>query len=303
MYWNGQRVTSLNYKDIFSEQRGFSEDVRDEVRSALLDNIDISPIIEKYGKTVPDYIREVRLSTKVGIPKKYLRGIKNPKTLGYLRRLWERNVDVSPFDTYLGMGLAETAEVTALSLIESSHDISKYDFSIIPEELLPFYKEGVLLQKPIYLFNQLLPRVTPEYVREVLVLREKNVPVEEFLEEVWPIQTLKVLNKTNSPEDIEELLTYIYSTYPSELVESLMEIQANNLPLEIFSAIDADQEIPTPIYKPFQLDWVLQAFSENIDWEPMANPNLGNEELALYIREKRFDKGKAMKGRLRKHIE
>lgn len=303
MYWNGQEVTSLNYRDIFSEQRGFSEDIRDEVRSALLDNIDISPIIEKYGKTVPDYIREVRLSTKVGVPKKYLRGIKNPKTLGYLRRLLEKNVDVSPFDTYLGMGLTETAEVTALSLIESSHDISKYDFSIIPEELLPFYKEGILLQKPIHLFNRLLPSVTPEYVREVLVLREKKVPVEEFLEEIWPIQTLKVLNKTNSPEAIEELLMYIYSTYPSEMVESLMEIQANNLPLEIFSAIDAYQEDPVPIYKPFQLDWVLQAFSENIDWEPMANPNLGNEELALYIREKRFDKGKAMKGRLRKHIE
>ena len=76
MLWNGKKVNITNYNEVF---RSYSTDIREVIRSAILDDTDITPYISK--KISPYLLWQIKLATDEGLDSSWFSIARNGDTL------------------------------------------------------------------------------------------------------------------------------------------------------------------------------------------------------------------------------
>ena len=95
MYYKGKKLILDNFRNVLSS---YSVDIQDIVRSAILDDIDISDYID-VCKTNPYLLDQIRLSIKDGLSASYLK-IGDAEILYSIRQL-NGLLDLKPLENQL----------------------------------------------------------------------------------------------------------------------------------------------------------------------------------------------------------
>ena len=104
MYFNGEKLTLENYSEVLSN---YSLDIRDEVRSMLLDGIDLTSWIEKC-KNEPYKLTQIRLASKEGVSSTLL-SVGDSNVIYQIRRLRNDGFPVRELERYVGKGFQKVS--------------------------------------------------------------------------------------------------------------------------------------------------------------------------------------------------
>jgi len=267
------RITFDNYKD---QYKGYSLDIQDEVRSAIFDGLvdALKPYIEKY-KDVPFMVNQIRLAMLEGLPQGYY-NVGYGSVL-YRIRKGKQGVDYTPICN-IRKGLSESSLNSVLDWIELGADITKFNIERLPIGVYPTITKGLQKGVDMSIFAN-GKEFTDEYVSLVSNIRDTGVQVDRFTNTIWPIETVKLLSSISSryPKVYTEVMQNITEYSKMDYVESLISAARNGIPLESINAL-----------LPFQINWIVEAAQEGLEWSQLVDPNLSNDELSACLDEMRL---------------
>lgn len=284
---NNLNLTLANYTEILKD---FSIDVKDEVRSAILDGVDLSPYIKKYSND-PFRLQQIRLSLKefpdISPDFFVLDGGNLLKVRGYLREnklsgqckeLLRKDVDQEGFSVML-------------DLDSKGFDLSRYDFSKIPNSLLKEFSWGIRLGVDIsHLANGV--KYPKSFIIACIRLESYGVSTERFVKEGWCTGTVIKLSKYAGHYLFNKLYEYLGPESISEYVECFMELLCSGVEDPIVFSKD---ENGYEVFMPSQLHFIAETAAEGFSVTDMINPELSLEEMYLIKSFEREKTGRKLK--------
>lgn len=283
MKFKGKNVTLGNYKEVFE---GYSLDVQDEVRSAVLDNTPIFSYVDRH-KNDPGTLHEIRLAMFECLPDIYY--TLSGDVLHEVRSLVRDGVNLELFEPYLGSNLSDEVLLLILSWIRDGVDVSQYDMKLIPVDMV-----GVL-RRLVAQGYDVLPFLTglvysSRYIMACLTLKKQGNNVDKFVNTVFDELVVDFLALANNPW----LVSIATEESSIESLQILNELHGENFPeLDRVSAQDSEGRF---IFMPFQLERILESYEQRLTYGNMLDPTLGIAELNTIMVENRLANQGRLKG-------
>lgn len=274
MIMNGSKVNLKNYEQVL---KGYSKDVLDVVRGAILDDIDISKYIQKC-KNNPYLLWQIKLALEEGLEGDWLGGITDGRVLEGVRGLDKDGYSVKSFLKILGEGYTWDVAKYLFSWYRSGCNLDSYDFAILPDGLLPVFDWGIRLGYPMHLFNTGL-QYSPEYIRCCVKILSNRHSIQSFLDEIWDIFLLKAISEYSSSALYGEVIPYITKDATPSIVEGLFDCCKIGMNLEELAVLGSDGLY---LYSYSQLDLLRDAFKSNLDYSEMLGKADFGEMLGVY---------------------
>lgn len=188
MEWNGQKLILDNYRVLLN---GYSVDVQDVVRSAILDGVDISKYISQC-KENSLRLDQIRLGMKEGLPEHFY-SISSGRILYKLRGLANNGRDLSKISEYVNLNALSVEHLDfLLGWVEDGISTSDLNIETIPKDLLPVFDYGLRMGISMKVFNNGV-NYKPEYLRALLQIKSNGKPVTLYLSGEWDYSVIDVL--------------------------------------------------------------------------------------------------------------
>ncbi len=274
-----RKVTLENYSDIFS---ACSPDIRDEIRSAVLDDTPIGEYIEMCGNDSYK-LAQVRLSLREGIHPAFINRHVSAVFLYTVRSGHRRGIDMDSLLKYITeRGLrVETKTLEMLAVyVGGGTDISMVDFTVIPVGLVNMFCEGLQKGYPMWLIADSVPNLdnlTQSMVYTYMRGMQLGIDIKPFLDDVWDEKILYLLFSNASKVDINKALSYITSCFSYECVSILLQAMARGTDIRRVSLRDS---FDVPVYNEYQMTELISAIEDNCVTDEMFNPSLSDMDIA-----------------------
>lgn len=271
MIYKGQRVTFNNYEEVLSD---FPTDVQDEVRSALLDGIDLSEHLD-YCRDNPYLLQQVRVSAKSDLPEEFF-SLPYGSALRHARTLHAQGINLSPVTPYLQSDMSESHFEVLFSWVAEGIPVpDTLNLATVPLEYLPLVDFATRRGEDV---TDILAVdwLTQGYLEALVFLRTRGFDIDPLLESQWRIDTVISLPSFVNRKAFPEVLALCNATTDSEKVSAL------------FYAVDSgyphSQLAELAKYQGYQIEWVVQAFVAGYDTSVMLSREYSSSELAGIFR-------------------
>lgn len=295
------RVVSLeNYATVYKE---YSLDIRDEVRSMLLDGIDLTSWIETC-KDNPYRLTQVRLWVKSGLPKDFL-SISDGFTLFKLRNFSVSGGNLSELAPFIRSGFTSNQWDYLISWASLGVLDVRLNLNRTPYSMWKFIDSGLRKGLPMWLFTtgKLYSNV---YMESVIALLLNNYDISQFLvdSEGYSDEVLRILAQNSTKKSLKRVYPYIYSFISEAFLTELLRLGQKGAPkgllLEVckINEVKGKQGVSFYVYHSYHLEFIYKALDKGVDYSRLLDPSLSYSKCSMILDELLLSKGRKTKGRL-----
>lgn len=292
MQWNGIKITINNYNEVF---KNYSIDIREIIRSAVLDGTPIEHYIDKF-KNDPYLLWQVKLSIDEGISPFWFNGVVSGRLLYSIRELNRRGINIEYLAEYFSLGLQDDYYEYIIKWYSYGYNISKYNFDILPKNLLSVFDYGLSLNFPMYMFNNGV-NFSEEYIMCCLKILSNEKDISIFLNGDWNIENLELLSKYSRSRYYDTLVKYISIEITPFVLDELFECCRVGMPLDDVAVVDDG----VYIYSGVHISLIRQAFLDKLDYRCLLDSTLAIKELHSKLDNLKSKTGKKVSGILNKN--
>ena len=304
MEYKGTELILDNFRGVLKD---FSVDVQDIVRSAILDNVDISPFIV-ICKDNPYKLDQIRLAMKEGLGARFFSV--SGDVLYRIRRMKRNGINISQIESQLRNKLSDEYLEYMLKWVEDGINISKLDIATIPKDILETFDYGLRNGFDMSIFNnyhQYSKDVgniihgypyTPEYIKLCLQIIKNGKPVTFLLSGEWEIPCINKLSKLSSMDNAKwnrlvENIDKNTSARRIVLLGNLLKVGVNIVPLQ-------EKVREKYVYSDGCLKVVWDSYIANLDLNTILKGRTV-EEMKQIKSELELKKKRTVSGRIRKN--
>lgn len=294
MKFKGKTLILDNFRELLS---GYSVDVQDVVRSAILDDIDLSGYIQSCREN-PYRLEQIRLAIKDGLSEAIYK-ITNGNVIYQIRALKRKGINLKPLEKQLEEGnLSDTYMIYALNWVEQGINLSNINLSIIPQKLLPIFEYGLRSGFDMSKYNTGVS-YSPQYISFCLQIEKNEKPVSFLLDGDWPEYTVEVLSSFSKVENSvwKNLVSFIDKSIPVSRLNKLIQLVKQGIDLSTLQKKDKDNDY---IFSENCLDMIGYAYSHRLNYKKLILEYSTEENMSYMIKTMEVSSRRGVKGRLRK---
>lgn len=290
MKFKGKILILDNFRQVLKE---YTVDVQDVVRSAILDNIDISQYIDSCN---PYKLDQIRLALKEGLNPTFFSV--SGEMLYQIRKLTKEGFDLREIEKPLKANLSPEHTEYVIQWVLDGVKFSNINIALIPKKYLSVYDKGLragVNMEKFYKIQKSL--VSPQYIECCIVLETMGRNTEILCKNVWNIEVLELLKKYSdlSLREWKLVETYIKYSDSVERVNYLLQMIMNNIDISDLQK----QNYGEYIYDSDCLAIILEGYRENIDIKKLMSTTDSNE-MSTLLTELKLKKVQKVSGRLMK---
>lgn len=273
MRYEGQLVTLDNYKVIFNN---CIPDILDEIRLAILDNINIFSYIDICGSDSYK-LGQIRLSIREGISRRYINSQFTGKTLRNIRYCISNGIDVSNLYSYVSVKTLRLSPILLEKLSEvlvAGGSISNIDFTTVSSDNFDIICNGLIRQYPMWLFtdSNLTVSIIKLYMRGI----DLGIDITKFLGDDWSEDKLILLFSYVNSVDLGVFLGMITYLFNRTQIEILLKAYSGGIDISRIVIRDMDGY---PVYNEYQMQVLLDAEKCGIYSPDLYNPKLNDMDM------------------------
>lgn len=302
MIYKNVVVTLANYLEVFKD---FSPDIQDEIRSAILDDTKISGYITACNND-GFLLNQIRLAIREYVPNKFIKPTLGYRNLRIIRELFREGFDLEPISRYLPnkkvVFVSEESLYKILCAYKLGADISKVDFSIVPDVNVDLICAGLIQKYPMWLC--VTPNVTlpTDMIRVLMKGMLLELDIHPFIDGTWTSDRVGLILSNASKLEYSVLLKHINSRFSIEQLQEIISVAKGCLD---FLPLCVKNEDGYPVFNEFQMSVLGDVIRNDLDVDEFMNPNLSDMEMQeLFLKrlnEKRQAEGRILGGRLPKN--
>lgn len=273
--YRSQTITLENYREIF---KVCTPDVLDEIRSAILDDTSIASFIKPCG-TDSYLLGQLRMSVREMIPVEFLSTKLTGKTIYNIRQGFQKGRDMSALLKYYNKSTIKIDKLILEKLSEFclvGTDISKVDFTIVPNDLVDIVCKGLYQGYPMWLLIDEENMPTERTIHILMRGLSAGVDIHPFLSGDWDIDVMLMLFSYAKSVDLNEILRYINHNFNALSVRVLLDLASKGIPISNLCIKDL---AGVPIYNSYQMYELGRAIEEGVDTPAMYNANLSDYDI------------------------
>lgn len=278
--YKGKTVNINNYKDIF---KSCSVDIKDEIRSAILDDTPIGDFIESCG-TNSYKLGQIRMAIRDNLDPDFISSEITGTTIYYIRQgiSWGKNMYplLKYYDKKSTSIDADDIEKLAMAL-SMSIAIDKVDFMKVQKSLVDITIKGLAKGYPMWLMV-MQKNMSVDKVRTLLRGLQCGVDIHYFLDEDWDLAILNLLFNNAEQIDLNKFISYISYRFDYGLVEELLDLYKKGIDITKLSVKDTSGY---PVYNVYQVIELSKVVENNLTIEGIFNPQLSDMTMASMIKE------------------
>ena len=296
MEYKGKNLILDNFRTIL---KGYSVDIQDIVRSAILDGVDISSYLDAC-KDNPFRLDQIRLCLKEGMSNQFL-SITDGELLYRVRDLKGKK-SLKSLEQQLSKGALSNEYLDkALTWLEEGVDFSGINISIIPKNLLADFDYGLrngLNMKP---FNT-GTSFSPGYIRQCLAIQSNGKSISRLLPPHLELksdllQQLVSLSKVKDNSLWNRVVSNIHKDTTSSRLKLLIALAKQNVVLDSLQEFTYDSKYK---YSEESLECILEAIDKGLQWKLFFGDVSDPDRMHKMLREHDVNSNRKVSGRLRK---
>lgn len=294
MYIKGKRVTLENINSLLE---GYSLDIQDEVRSMILDGLDLSKWIEVCSDN-PYRLNQIRLATKEGLNPHYFT-IVDGRILYKLRKLYQKGFNIEELQNYVGKGFTEEQWDYLISWAENGLLDNRLNLIRTPTSMWSYIDKGLKRSLPMWIFTT--GRLySDRYMKSVLTLMSKGVSADKYVKESWDIEVLEKLAEFSSRRWFNSIVDSVYNFITLDFLSYLGKIASKGKFDYEFVRLgrEEDSNIAYYLYQSYHLKAIYTCVSKGYDFSSLLDYNLSSNEVDSILADILDDSKKSFKGRL-----
>ena len=264
-------VTLENYRTIFRE---CSPDILDEIRSAVLDDTQISKFIGPCGND--NYkLGQLRMAVREFVPVEYLSPKVSGSVIHNIRIGVSKGLDMSDILLYYNKLSNKSLEIISDFLLLGV-DITQMDFTLVPDNLVEICLKGLLKGYPMWLIVGEGCKLTTEEVQLYMRGLSLGIDIHPFLTGGWDSSCVLLLFSYGKSVDINDFLRYINNKFSIEHLKELLNLY--NKKVDIRNLVLKDED-GYPVYNEYQIHELGIAILDNTITKEMFNPSLSDMDI------------------------
>lgn len=274
--YGGRFVALDNYKQFFEE---CSPDVLDEIRSAVLDDTDISQYIDACGDD-SYLLGQIRIAIREHIPEDYLDTRLTGKTIYNVRQGIANGRDMSAILWYITPQKLKVEKEIIQMLSDFcllGTDISRVDFTLVPKNLVPIFCKGLYKGYPMWLLSDECAGMNVNSIQVLMRGMELGIDVQPFMRGGWSKEALLLIFSYAKACDINALLGYLNSKFDIGQLKVLLDIASSGIPISRLCMKDSSG---APVYNQYQMYELGESLKLGLDVKQMFNPRLSDYDMA-----------------------
>lgn len=288
MYRGKVKVTLENYSDLFKE---YSLDIRDEVRSMLLDGLDLSEWVE-LCKNDPFRLMQVRLAVKEGLSSEFL-AIPYGSALYGVRGLSSKGYDLSGLLPYIDSGFSESQWSYIISWVKAGKLNADTHLERLPSSMWSYVDKGFACGLPMGVFMDGKVR-SETFMYAMLVLMSKGYSTSKYLRGVWRDEVIEKLAEYSSRSWFVMVHDSVVPTISYSFLDNLGKLAGKGIPLgKYLQHLDG-----VYLYQDYHLSFIAKAAANNLDYSRLDDSNLRFFECESIYKELESESLKKFRGRL-----
>lgn len=293
MYFKGSRVT---LESISSQFRGYSLDIQDEVRSMVMDNLDLSKWID-VCKDNPYRLNQIRLGSKEGLDPRFFT-ILDGSVIYRIRSLAATGFNVGELLAYVGVGFTKKQWFYIISWAERGLLDSRLALVRTPFSMWGFIDKGLRNNLPMWLFTS-GKKYSDTFMHSVLTLMSNGQSAEKFLNSSWKDETLKLLAEFSYRRWFNNIVGFVDYFIPYDFLVSVGELAKEGLIDEDLFEIGYDDDSGNYyLYQSYHLDAILRCVMQGYDYSKLKDYNLSGSEVDTILKEIELNSKRSFRGRL-----
>jgi len=294
MIWEGNIVSLSNYEKVFC---GYPKDTLEVIRSALFDCTPIEDYIKRFSND-SYMLWQVKLCLDEGVDESWFDICPNGSTLGRVRELVARGINVNPLaETLEGSNLSGDYFDYIIKWYEKGIYLGNYNFSILPADLLAVFDYGLSLGYPMHLFNN-GKHFKYEYVLACLRLLSNGKSIDRFLEGNWDLANISLLSRYSKTKYYDKLIDYVSSEITPSVLEEIYECCKVGMPLKEVSMVDKDGIY---VFSGVHIALAREAFLKKMEYRGILKPGISISDATAVLNEMELKSSKRLSGRLHKN--
>lgn len=274
--YRSQTITLENYRSIF---KVCSPDILDEIRNAILDDTAIAQFIKPCGND-SYLLGQLRMSVREMIPVEYLSAYVTGKTIYNIRQGFLKNRDMSALLKYYNPKSIKVDKMTLEKLSEFclvGTDISKVDFTVVPNELVDIVCKGLYQGYPMWLLIDEGNMPNEKTIHILMRGLSIGIDIHPFLSNDWKTEVMLLIFSYAKSVDLNEVLRYVNHNFDADSVKVLLDLASKNIPITSLCVKDTSG---IPVYNSYQMYELGKAIEEGVDTKEMYNASLSDFDIS-----------------------
>lgn len=255
--FKGTTVSLDNYKKVYE---GYSSDILDEVRSAILDDTQIGHLIP-VCKDRPYLLNQLRQALREMIPHEYLSTDMTPRTVQIIRQGFSKGVGMNQILRYIeGNNISvepETLEVL-VEFLYLGTNIDKVNFTNVSPKLVRDFCIGLYKGYPMWLLEG-YNNIDGEYLKILMKAMQLGVDIHPFLDGEYDIEKIRAILLYVPNEHINEFLSYTTDKFSAIMIETLGEAIKEGIDIKQLCKVDT---AGYPLYNVYQMDILVEGLKK-----------------------------------------
>lgn len=271
-----ETVTLENYKSIFI---GYSPDVLDEIRSAVLDETPIGNFI-KICESDSYKLGQFRMALREYVPPKYLNKCLAGKHINLIRQIYARrgesglNLLRDYIISYSHHSFTEETFLRILKVVLRGHDISSIDFTRVLTTNIDIVCTGIEKGYPMWLCAE--EPISAEMMRLMTQGFLLGVDVHPFLSGDWSEEIVTFILSKATSISVSDLLANITSKFTLGEIEEIVKAMQFNLD---WSLLCVKTDEGSAVFNEFQMNVIVQCLIADVLTDDIYDPTLSDMDM------------------------
>lgn len=294
MYFNGHRVKIENIEKIFSS---YSLDIQDEVRSMVLDGLDLVDWVP-VCKDNPYRLNQIRLASKEGVDPRFF-SISDGSVLYGLRKYLKNGFSGEELIRFIGCGFDSEQWSYILSWAENGYLDKRLALVRTPKRLWSLIDKGLQNNLPMWVFTT-GKNYSVEEMNSLVKIMSNGYTIDRFLRGSWRTEVLKTLAEFSRYSWYEKVVGAVYDFISLDFLLLIGELAKSRvIDMDLLEAYKGDSgERGYYLYQSYHLSLILQAVLKGLDYTDLKDYNLRESDAKVILAELEANKAIPLKGRL-----
>lgn len=273
------KARDINLGNYLSVFKGYSPDVLDEIRSAILDDTQIAKFIEPCANDSYK-LGQLRMAVREYVPVEYLSTYVTGKTIYYVRKGLAKGLDMTQLLRYINVedGLPKLEPSTIETLAEFVYlgtHIDKVDFNNVRKDLVKIVCKGLVKGYPMWLC--ISEGIKDEDTIKALMRgMQLGIDIHPFVNGDWSKTQLYLLFSYSKVVDLNIFLGYITSKFSENILVCLLQLMEKGIDIKKLCVKDNDGYC---VYNQYQIYEIGKSMELNAFSEEMLNASLSDMDI------------------------
>lgn len=308
---NGKVANLGNY---LSLTKGYSPDIQDEIRSAVLDDTPIGVYVDKC-KDDSFKLNQIRLAIREYVPTRYLSTRLSASNIKQIRRIFREGLDLKFLDAYLSAKGILSISCESLDLILSAYldgvDVGRVNFTKIREDTVDLFCSGLKKGYPMWVLSNADASIPRNKVTLLMKCMNLNLDIHPFLDKSWDLQSINLIAVNASKLEYTVLMKHINSRFSYGQLSQVISVAGEWLD---FLPLCLKDEDGVPVFNEYQMDVLGRVIKFNakqetlgkgiVDIEEFLKPSMSDMDMQdLFVKrvgEITSEEGRVLSGKLPK---